>query len=426
MSDGSILQPFLIRLARKFDQGIRALPEEQSLKGWGQFIAAEHHSRQVGLYGTCAGVIVKTIANKDATLDEGIILYLRQQWQQRNQSSQRDFNQNIRISFLVIALAYVQDRRLITLRNQAVAELLRRQKGDGSWGDWWLENGDGAIAPSRLETTAFAILALARLKLDQIRHNILRGARFLQAEILAYSQIETDVDPFLVGVLLHCLPKDEIAGRIQTASDRFLSILRPTNDLSIYFFDYFLDDSEYKDVKRDYLCVPRFFSFSLLSSSPGHDGFSLRAIRTALAHWRCGKFLSASLSKDPITIPGSRYPASVDQAFLALSAEYTDTKETRFGKLFGFIAPVYGYASKNSLVRVAIPIIILGIIGAISEDPGNIIGLYKWFGGLEESDLAKFVITNASVIQISSIALCFLIGHPLLQSIWQYLREKWA
>src|SRR6266481_4465999 len=136
MTTVSDLRGYLTRLAQHFDQNLRTNKNDPTQKGWGQFIAAEHHSNQIGLYGTNAGILVKTIADPTSTIDDAIVAYLTRQWNERTQSAQRYFNQTARLAFFVLALGRTTDERLITLRDVAATELVARQQPDGSWGDW--------------------------------------------------------------------------------------------------------------------------------------------------------------------------------------------------------------------------------------------------------------------------------------------------
>lgn len=257
---------YLSRLAQRFDENLRTSPSDPTQKGWGQFIVAEHHSNQVGLHGTSAGLLVKLAANPNSTIDDGVVNYLTTQWAGRHKTSQKYFNQTVRLAFMILALAKPSDDRLLPLRNEAVAELLKRQHGDGTWGDWHQEDS-AAQAPPRPETTAWVILALVRLTQDDIRQNIANAGRFLQNYALGFSRIDKEVDPLLIGAIMHALPSQETNSLVRASAVRLLLQNQPNTDLQIYFFDYILSNGSSSQVKRDYLCVPHLFSYCVASTS---------------------------------------------------------------------------------------------------------------------------------------------------------------
>src|ERR1043166_7504163 len=54
-----------------------------NLCGWGQFVG-QTTSTQVGLYGTCAGVISVSAAYGHTRIRDCVVSYLAELWQQRN------------------------------------------------------------------------------------------------------------------------------------------------------------------------------------------------------------------------------------------------------------------------------------------------------------------------------------------------------
>jgi hypothetical protein len=299
------LKQYVARLAQQFDQTIHHPSGETSEKAWGQFLSAEQ--QQVGLYGTCSGILVKAIASPPSPVDPGTVMYLAQLWKARKGSAERYFNQTVRLAFLVLALARVQLPELVLLRGEAVRELVARQRSDGAWGDWGA--GD---APPRVETTAWAVLALARLGETITKSNAHRGAAYLQGQILAVKYIAQTFDPFILGVVLHVLPAAELNRRIPSAGLQVLSTTRPADDLQIYFFDFPVQQGAVQAFRRDFLCVPRFFGYCLLASAPyfGTNVISVDGVRVALAHYRVFRHVENILVGEPshfaVTLPRNR------------------------------------------------------------------------------------------------------------------------
>jgi hypothetical protein len=420
------LRGYVARLAQRFDENIRTSVSDPTQKGWGQFIAAEHHSHQIGLYGTSAGILVKTIASSQTQIDHAVQKYLSEQWNLRHNQSQKYFNQTIRLAFLILALARAEDQLLKTIRDEAVKELVGRQRRDGAWGDW-AQDGEERSAPPRAETTAWAVLALTRLNESSTKNELTNGARFLQLQALSFARIEAEVDPLVLGVILQASPHVEIDPRVHRAAVAFLSQERPGPELHIYFFDYVLNETAVQQVKRDYLCVPRFFAYCLLAGAPtiGHKTVSPESLRVALAHWRAIKQLEAILESEPLRTSQSRYPATVDQAFVALAVEYLARRSLRFGYFFDIGIPVFRSLRQNFVVRVLFPLLVLSVLGAVAHEPMNVSDLVVWTRGTESEALHTFVEKNASVLQVLAIGLGFLLGQPLLRSIKTWFQKAW-
>jgi len=70
-----------------------------------------------------------------------------------------------------------------------------------------------------------------------------------------------------------------------------------------------------------------------------HD-VSLQSVRLAFAHWRALTHLETMLTSELLQTR-SRYPATVDQAFLALAVEFVVRRSPRFGRLFRIARPIY-------------------------------------------------------------------------------------
>jgi hypothetical protein len=255
------LRAYVPRLAGEFDRTLHPHPEFPDAKGWGQFLSAEH--LQVGLYGTCSEILVKTVASRQSPIDKGVREYLVCLWRNRQGETERYFNQTVRVAFLVLALARVADPQLLQLRAEAMDELTERQRPDGAWGDWG--SGD---APPRIETTAWAVLALMYLQDHKAEASARLGAQYLQRQVSAVQHIDQTFDAFILGVVLHTLPPSEIGGRVLKATIKVLTDSSPSNDLQIYFFDFTAGAGAERQLRRDFLCVPRFFGYCLLASAP--------------------------------------------------------------------------------------------------------------------------------------------------------------
>ena len=266
----------------------------------------------------------------------------------------------------------------MSIRNAAVRELTDRQRSDGAWGDW------GKDAPPRMETTAWAVLALARVDNSLAMATARKGASFLQLQVLGYKTIDDSVDPFILGVILHVLSQD-ISGRVVSAAFQYLENSRPTDELQVYFVDFSVQSGGTSEMKRDYICVPKFFAFCLIGSAPklGSSVLWLAGVRAAVSHRRAIDHLEATLAEAPLRTAASRSPSTVDQAFVALSVEYVENCQPPLSGVIWCIRPILNYLRGSLVARVAFPLVALSFFGALAHDPNDIVDLTSWVTGGE-------------------------------------------
>jgi hypothetical protein len=413
------LKSYLARIADEFDQCLHTSPEDPAFKGWGQFLSPE--SRQIGLYGTCAGILVKAIGTPDAPIDPGVQSYLVSLWRDRDGKTERYFSQTIRLAFLILALARVQVPALMSIRNAAVRELTDRQRSDGAWGDW------GKDAPPRMETTAWAVLALARVDDISATTTARKGASFLQLQVLGYRTIDDSIDPFILGVILQVL-SHEPNRRVISAAFQYLGKTRPTDELQIYFVDFSIQSGGTTEMRRDYICVPRFFAFCLIASSSTLRSSVLwfAGARAAISHRRATDHLEKILAEGPLHTSASRSPSTVDQAFVALSVECIANYQSRLIGVIWWTRPILNYLRGNLFVRIGLPLFVLSFFGALAHDPNDIVDLTSWIMGGQTERISVFAGQHHAAIQFTAILIGFLVGKPLLNGIWRFIREKWS
>ena len=152
------LKASLAHLGNDLTSSLRISPENPAHAGWGQFLNAEGHKEQIGPYGTCAALLYRQIAVENSDIDQRVIAQLKQFWEDDGHNEKLKL-QNVRVAFLVLSLAKIDDEGLQGLKEEAVTALLSRQLEDGSWSDWHNDGGQDR-GPSRPEMTAWALLAL--------------------------------------------------------------------------------------------------------------------------------------------------------------------------------------------------------------------------------------------------------------------------
>ena len=107
MTEPAELSKSLDRLAERFEAAVVDHPPAS--RGWGQFLDPPRDHRQVGPYGTSAGIIVLSLAGrgKGPPLDDALSL-MRHWWTGRHQDeySSRRFAQTTRLAFFLLAMRH--------------------------------------------------------------------------------------------------------------------------------------------------------------------------------------------------------------------------------------------------------------------------------------------------------------------------------
>lgn len=419
MDDKSYLKPLIQNLNSKFDHTLRAAPDISDAKGWGQFLSSTHI--QVGAYGTCAGLIVKTICASDSHIDIEVENYLKHIWANKS-NSDKHFSQTVRLSFFIMSLTLTRNVSLVALHKEAVDELLRRQHTEGGWGDW----GD-TDSPQRVETTAWAVLALMRCSETRCRDSAERGARHILKKLLASPQISS-FDSLPLGVILHVLKHNEITSRIIAKAVQLVYNDRPSNEALIHFFDYKVTNGAKSQMKRDFLCTPRFFLYSLIVSSPALRertwSSPIQRLKLSVSHRRAYRHLVSILQGDPVKTSNSMHPSTVDQAFSALSAEYIDKHLHELERTIKILGPIYRQVKNGWISRFIIPLPLVAFFGSVAQDPKRLVELSARLMGGESPELKQLVAESGDVVQYVAIFLGFLLGQPLLNSFFKFLKEK--
>ena len=233
-------------------------------------------------------------------------------------------------------------------------------------------------------------------------------------------------DPFILGVILHVLSQD-ISGRVVSAAFQYLENSRPTDELQVYFVDFSVQSGGTSEMKRDYICVPKFFAFCLIGSAPklGSSVLWLAGVRAAVSHRRAIDHLEATLAEAPLRTAASRSPSTVDQAFVALSVEYVENCQPPLSGVIWCIRPILNYLRGSLVARVAFPLVALSFFGALAHDPNDIVDLTSWVTGGETERISIFALKHHAAIQFTAILVGFMVGRPLLDSMWRFVRNKW-
>jgi len=148
-------------LAERFESSAQEISAAEG-GGWGQFLDAPKTHTQVGLYGTCAGVITLTLAGRgQSPVCQLAAKRLATWWQARNQVlyTRQRFVQTLRLAFLCLACRLSELGGLDAISLEAETSLFARQLQSGGWGDWWLSESSHDSTP-RIFTSSVVIMML--------------------------------------------------------------------------------------------------------------------------------------------------------------------------------------------------------------------------------------------------------------------------
>lgn len=416
MSQLEEIAPTLSKLCLAFDRNLRTNGMDKQQKGWGQFFEAETQADQIGLYGTCAGVAVKTAQNKDAAVDSGVELFLAASWKEP-----KNYNQNVRLAFLILCLSRSNNSALATIREDAVKELLRRKHPDGAWSDG-LEQPAAKLPPNKI-STAWALLALCQVRPNATLEDT---ANYLHGVILASRRIDKEVDPLLLAALLTAMEPAKIDKRVRRAAARVLRRQKPSDNPTIYFFDYRVPRGKNgTKARRDFLCVPQFFAYAALAATTPKFRPSIESFSREIGFHKIRIALSDMLEKAPLKNPRSEYPSTVDQAFLALALVLGIRMDTGFRNVVATLAPLY-YAFKESYAtRLLFPLIAIPLIAISAKDPKMILSIIGAFGHPAPEAITTFINSNTNGIAAFAVVVSMLAGQPLIRGLVSFVQKKW-
>tara|TARA_Y100000815_G_C13348478_1_gene503143 strand:+ start:1844 stop:3106 length:1263 start_codon:yes stop_codon:yes gene_type:complete len=345
------LKASLAHLGNDLTSSLRISPENPAHAGWGQFLNAEGHKEQIGPYGTCAALLYRQIAVENSDIDQRVIAQLKQFWEDDGHNEKLKL-QNVRVAFLVLSLAKIDDEGLQGLKEEAVTALLSRQLEDGSWSDWHNDGGQDR-GPSRPEMTAWALLALHR---NQTSNEAVEKAQSYLLNLVKSGRSVT-LSNFAKSVLLFTLPRKAKLKSLVADARNYVSSFDDQNTETISFFDYLKPGEEGQtSVKRDYLCYPTLLIYGLMIAGLSKHGAALSIIQNASRREALALQLSHALRNDSFfKLPGAKFAATVDQAAIALSFEGLLECRTKFDRLGNFLVPILGRLRNGWWISTILP-----------------------------------------------------------------------
>lgn len=290
------------------------------LAGWGQFVG-QRAATQVGLYGTCAGVITIALAYGDDRIPPQAIDYLVELWEQRDSvatDGPRYFALTTRLAFFLLALHQAPIPSFTNILPEVDSALRDRLLHDGMIRSWQID-GTRRGATGDEFSTAMSILAhslTASGKAD-IPPEIRRAAEALQIRIEGSPPINAGVRKFCLAAVTTALEEQFVARKIQRMVRSNTPGEHNRDQDSLYFWDYCFRGREGDTSKRDYFHVPS-NALDVLLAFASTAGRSQQAAARNLATRDIDTILEVGLYR-----AGRELATSNNQAWIALALSKT-------------------------------------------------------------------------------------------------------
>jgi hypothetical protein len=173
--------------------------------GWGQFLDGPRPHRQIGLYGTSAGLLVLSLADRDETpCTVGATNLLSAWWQERDTGyGKSKFCQNSRLAFFALCLRNTPNEVAKRMSQEVEKELINRISSRGKWGDYWVKKNVQDISP-RYFATALSTLSLSILLLatEQVQPHLEQACAFLRQTLSTNPHLTTTERGLLAAAIL--------------------------------------------------------------------------------------------------------------------------------------------------------------------------------------------------------------------------------
>ncbi|RWQ43882.1 MAG: hypothetical protein EOS21_03155 [Mesorhizobium sp.] len=403
-------------VATEVRNAVRTEPTNNELAGWGQFIEPSSQVFQIGPYGTSAGIMLAQIENADAPVDKRVKAQLHEFWNEK--PAGKLFPQNVRLAFVVLALARSIDTDLIALRDEIATELRKRQSSDGSWSDATPHVG----APTGGQNDATAWVALALYRADPSDEAAHRAAKWLAKRVEGTGSVPI-LSSISLAVALFAHPNPLTLPHIRNRAFEVLKSRRLAGEL-ISFFDYEeLTKAGDSVQKRDYLCFPAFFIEAVLLNGLSKGAGLLERQRLTIYSTEIVDKMIALTGGPPYKMPGTRFTSTVDQAFYALGYENISEAQANIGSRTSRIAPLYATARRSVIINLILPFVALVAALLTIEDASSVPVFLKGFFGDGVAPLVAFATAYPFVMKlIAAVVIAFLPSIP--RRGWAVLKEK--
>lgn len=205
MVDPDMIDAALNNIALKFEGQYQTDDIHTEYGGWGQFLDGPRPQRQIGLYGTSAGLLVLSLADRDGTpFTEGATNLLKIWWDERKTGyGKSKFCQNPRLAFFALCLRNTPNRIAQKIAEEVKGELFNRASPKGRWGDYWVEKNIWDGSPRYLATALSTFCLSALVTAAEAAQPRLKGAcNFLEQTLFTNSSLTSTEKGLIVAALL--------------------------------------------------------------------------------------------------------------------------------------------------------------------------------------------------------------------------------
>lgn len=252
------------KMAARIDEAELPFDDVENGRGWGQFLDGPKEHPQVGPYGVCSGVIVRSLAGRAHSGPEkravNVLVNLLERFFEGDEKAVKLLGQNLRLAFLCLALRTAGEVAEAS-STRAENELLSRRLTSGAWGHWWVNGADHDPTP-RVFVTAIVTLCLSLFRRSDSADSensigaLTGGSEWLVQNVQDVPDLSLLSRAAAVGAIAFSSAKHSGFVRKQ-ASDIASSPSGMTNDLGVYFYDFQFRDAQGETAyARDYFIVP--------------------------------------------------------------------------------------------------------------------------------------------------------------------------
>lgn len=286
------LKDLLDRLARRFEDAAQASEEARDGRGWGQFLDAPKRHRQVGPYGTSAGIIVLSLADRgQSVLTRQATALLCHWWKRRKDDAyaHQRFVQTTRLAFLNLALRLSGVPDTDGTRAEVEKALIERLLPSGMWGNYWISNSicdpTPRLFPSAIALLSFTLLRDAPLPTSE---KVISVAARLEEKLSLSRRLPLLEAAAASAAILSAKGTSISRSAISRVADNALSSRPGLGERGVYFYDYEYSPDEQGEALfgRDYFFIPTEILLGIAGFQPGApSGARLmgEVVRSALA-----------------------------------------------------------------------------------------------------------------------------------------------
>lgn len=312
------IELLLSRQAEEFEEASQ--PAGETLRGWGQFLDAPRSDTQVGPYGTCAGLIVLSLAGRGKSpTSKGAAALLNSWWAQRDQGEyqRQRFAQNLRLALLALALRLSPLSETADTYTEVETSILERRLPSGGWGDWWLGLDRYDPTPSTV-VTGVVMLALLLLRSGSLPesylNNLNEDGEFLRRALLGSSHLSPLERAIAVAATTAWESSRGTMDRRRVVPNAiWRPVLEQTHGSYFFFYEY-PSSRQGQSFGRDYLLAP----LNLLIGIAGFHAATTSNLR--LAAVEILEHVAADLEQNEgvYRVERREHVSTLDQAWAAL------------------------------------------------------------------------------------------------------------